>query len=67
MDESGKKSNKAYGCITIAIVIGVLWGLPSLISGNGFFNGILSNIQAGIYLGVIALIGYALFKIFIDK
>lgn len=67
MEESEKKSNNGTGCITIAILVGICWGLPSLISGKGFFNGIQTNIQAGIYLGVIALIGYALFKIFIDK
>jgi hypothetical protein len=67
MEKSGKESNKGAGCIAIAILLGISWGLPSLIRGNGFFNGIQSNIQAGIYLGVIALIGYALFKIFVDK
>lgn len=67
MKESEKKSNKGVVCITIAILVGIFWGLPSLISGKGFFNGIQSNIQAGIYLGVIVLIGYALFKIFIHK
>ncbi|MGO2357089.1 hypothetical protein [Mesonia sp.] len=67
MEESEKKSNKGAGCITIPILLGICWGLPSLIRGKGFLNGIQSNIEAGISLGVIALIGYALFKIFIDK
>uniref|UniRef100_UPI004049BEDA hypothetical protein n=1 Tax=Gelidibacter sp. TaxID=2018083 RepID=UPI004049BEDA len=67
MEESEKKSNKGTGCIVIAILLGISWGLPSLISGDGFFKGIESNIQAGFYLAIIALIGYAVFKIFLDK
>lgn len=67
MEESDKESNKGAGCIAIAIFLVIPWGLSSLIKGKGFFHGIQENIQAGIYLGGIALIGYALFKIFIDK
>jgi hypothetical protein len=61
---SEPKKDSKTGCIVIAILLGLSWGIPSLIGGHGFFNGIHENILAAIKLGAIFLIGYGLFEIF---
>lgn len=65
MSES-KKDSKG-GCIIILILLGISWGIPSLISGKGFFNGIEENITAGFMLGVIALLAYVVYKLFLEE
>lgn len=62
-NENKKKSDIEFFIIAI-VAIGILWGLPSLISGQGFFNGIYQNIKALLYIigGLIGIV--LLFKIF---
>nr|WP_294789147.1 hypothetical protein [uncultured Flavobacterium sp.] len=60
MENKQKKSNKDL-YIIIAVAIAVLWGLPSLIEGKGFFNGIFDNIKAlfwlvGIGIGILVIV-----------
>lgn len=62
-----KKESKNFGCIGIAVFFAILWGIPSLISGKGFFAGILNNVEAGIYLAGIALVCFVIYKIFLEK
>lgn len=56
------KGSKVGGYIFIVIIFLILWGIPSMIRGEGFLNGIMSNLKAGIALGAIALIGYAILE-----
>ncbi len=70
MSEEKKKSRN--GC-AIAFIVGLLlfsWGIPEVIGGRGmkgFFEGISGNIQALIVLGIIALILYFIYKVFLEK
>ncbi|WP_282133018.1 hypothetical protein [Cellulophaga baltica] len=66
MSKSKKLSNT--GIIIIVIVfVTIFWGLPSMVRGKGFMNGILENIIAVLYLGGIAIVGFVIFKIFVKK
>lgn len=64
-----KENNKSdnLGCLTLVIFFGFSWGIPSLIRGNGFFDGIKENVLAGISLGVLGLSIYGFYKFFIEK
>lgn len=64
---SESKDNKNAGCVVIAILLCLSWGIPSLISGNGFLNGIKENIFAAITLSVIGLCAFVVYKIFLEK
>lgn len=62
-----QKESKTIGCFVIIVLLGISRGIPSLIRGEGFLNGITGNIEAGFYLFIIALIGYAIYKLFLEK
>ncbi len=51
----------------IAVILAILWGIPSLISGEGFFHGIKENIVALFYLAGIAITLFIVYKIFLEK
>jgi hypothetical protein len=63
---NNKAKNNFSGAIGLALFFSLSWGLPSLIRGDGFINGITENIAALISLLVIGLLGYGIFKIFIE-
>lgn len=63
MEEDNKKKSNTDMYVIAIIAIAVCWGLPSLISGNGFMNGIIENIKALLWiLGVIIAV-VLIFKI----
>lgn len=66
MENKNKRKVDFSGIIAIAFFFSLSWGLPSLVRGDGFINGIAENIEALISLLVIGLLGYGIFKIFIE-
>ncbi len=58
------KENKNLGCIGIIILLSVLWGIPNLIRGKGFLNGIFENISAGVNLVIIGLFIFSLYLLY---
>lgn len=64
---SESKEGKKAGCVVIVILLSFSWGVPSLIRGEGFFNGIKENLFAAITLGAIGLCAFAIYKIFLEK
>lgn len=62
-----KKKNDFSGAITILIIISLLWGVPSLIRGEGFIYGIIENIRALIFLLVVGTIAIGIFKVLSEK
>lgn len=63
--ENNKNNN--LGCFALVIFFGFSWGISSLIRGDGFFYGIKENVLAGISLGVLGLLIYGFYKLFIKK
>lgn len=62
--ENKNEKNSNSDTIVIAIVaISIFWGLPSLIEGNGFFNGIIQNFKALFYLIGLVIAVVLIFKI----
>lgn len=48
--------------VVIAILLSFSWGIPSLIRGEGFLNGIKENLFAAITLGMIGLFIFVIFS-----
>ena len=46
MKENKDNKSNIDTYIIIAVGITIFWGLPSLIQGNGFFNGIYQNFKS---------------------
>lgn len=68
MENNNQKGKKDYsGAIAIILLLSLAWGLPSLIHGHGFINGIIGNIKALLVLSVIGIIGYVIYKNFLEK
>lgn len=63
MENKDKKKSNSDLYVLIIIGIAVFWGLPSLIEGNGFFNGIVENFKALFYLIGLAIVVIAIYKI----
>jgi hypothetical protein len=61
------KENNNLGCIVLVIFFCFSWGVPSLIRGDGFFYGIKENILAIISLGILGLLIYGFYKLFLEK
>jgi hypothetical protein len=64
--KNNKKESNFNGALAIIALILISWGIPSLISGEGFFDGIFDSIRALIYLLVLALLVFVVYKIFIE-
>ena len=64
MDNNNKQKKDYSGVITIIILLSFSWGVPSMIHGNGFINGISENIGALLVIIVIVIIVMAVIKIF---
>lgn len=63
---SKPKNNKGCTILFVAIGILIMWGLPELLRGGSFFDGIDSNIKAIPYILGIVAIGYVVLK-YIDS
>jgi hypothetical protein len=64
--KNNKKESNFKGSLAIIALILISWGIPSLIYGEGFFDGIFDSIRALIYLLVLALLVFVFYKIFIE-
>jgi hypothetical protein len=61
-----KKESSFNGTLVIIALVLISWGIPGLISGEGFFDEIFDSIRALFYLLVIAIIILVIFKLFIE-
>lgn len=66
MENNSKGKKDFSSAIAIAVFFSLSWGIPSLIRGDGFINGITENIAALIFLLVIAIIGFGIYKVFLE-
>lgn len=66
MENNSKGKKDLSGPIIIVVFLSLLWGIPSLIRGDGFINGITENIEALIFLLIIAIIGFVIYKVFLE-
>lgn len=62
-----KKKKDGCSILFLIILILILWGMPSLLSGEGFFNGIDSNFRAIPYVLGTLIAAYLLFKFMDNK
>ena len=71
MEKNDAKNNKPiHGCLFIATIFLIIWGLMGVGEGIGFFGGIASSIQAGFIILIIIVFLYGLIAFqrdFIDK
>lgn len=65
MKNKNEENNNFSGAIMIALFFSLSWGIPSLIRGDGFINGITENIAALVSLLIVGIIGFGIYKIFI--
>lgn len=63
-NQNNKKSNPIYTVLMITVLVSLLWGVPSMIHGKGFLNGIIENIEALINFIILIIVGYVIYKIF---
>ncbi|GAA4022145.1 hypothetical protein GCM10022386_01390 [Flavobacterium cheonhonense] len=63
-NQNKKKSNPIYTVLMITVLVSLLWGVPSMIHGKGFLNGIIENIEALINFIILIIVGYVIYKIF---
>ena len=63
MEENNDKKSNTLTYVIAIIAITVFWGLPSLISGNGFMNGIVENIKALLWIIGVVIAVVLIFKI----
>jgi tetrahydromethanopterin S-methyltransferase subunit D len=61
-----KKKSSFNGTLFIIALVLISWGIPGLISGEGFFDEIFDSIRALIYLLVLAILVFVVYKIFIE-
>ncbi len=64
---NNKEESKTSGVLLICFLLVISWGIPSLIEGNGFVSGIVDNIKALLFLITIVIVGYVIFKLFLEK
>lgn len=66
MKNNNEEKKDFSGAIVIALFFLLSWGVPSLIRGDGFIKGIVENIEALIFLLIIGIIGFGIYKIFLE-
>lgn len=66
MKNNNEEKKDFSGAIVIALFFSLSWGVPSLIRGDGFINGIAENIEALIFLLIIGVFGFGIYKIFLE-
>ena len=65
MDNDKKQKKNYSGVVIIILLLSFSWGVPSLIHGHGFINGISENIRAllvFIIIGIAIMVAVKIFK-----